>query len=475
MESRIETGKERMKQRDVFVQETEWVAPESVFRALRGRDGLVWLDSGQGQGRTGRWSFIAWAPYATITGNGAGYAYSARDGAHIEGADPFELLRARLAEWTAQRGPAHPPFTGGVAGFFGYDLLRHCEPSTKLIKTSRAAEGDVWLGFYDRVIAFDNKRRTAYLVANADSAKEHGGLLAGMREVMDAAAERPAGKAWRETSEGGTPALSSNFTRAEYVRAVERVREYIEEGDCYQVNIAQRFSAPEVRGPHELYEKLRAINPAPFGAFIDTGRARILSSSPERFISLDGSHAQTRPIKGTRPRGATEAEDQRLMRELAASGKDRAENVMIVDLLRNDFSKVCAPDTVRVTELCAVESFPTVHHLVSTVTGRLREGFGPVELVRECFPGGSVTGAPKIRAMEIIDEIEPDPRGAYCGAAGYIGFDGNMDTSVLIRTMIHSENGYTFHAGGGVTWLSDAEAEYEETMDKAKALIEAVS
>jgi para-aminobenzoate synthetase component 1 len=268
--------------------------------------------------------------------------------------------------------------------------------------------------------------------------------------------------------------IVSNFTRAEYMAGVERVRRYIEAGDCYQANIAQRFTVEDTFDP-ALYLRLRAINPAPFGAYINTGPARVLSVSPERFIRVAGGVAQTRPIKGTRPRGRDPKEDNLLRLELADSEKDRAENVMIVDLLRNDFSRVCLPGSVTVEELCLLEAHPQVFHLVSAVNGRLRPGLGAVDLLKSAFPGGSVTGAPKIRAMEIIDEIEPDPRGAYCGALGYLGFDGAMDTSVVIRTMIRAGGKISFHAGGGITWPSDPAEEYQETLDKARAMMEAVS
>jgi len=261
------------------------------------------------------------------------------------------------------------------------------------------------------------------------------------------------------------------MTRSEYGRTFARVKSYLLEGDCYQVNLAQCFSAPVSGDPFAGYQALRWLNPAPFSAYLKTPFARILSSSPERFLAVREGRVETRPIKGTRPRGRTPEADAALQQELAESAKDRAENLMIVDLLRNDLGRVCTPGSVQVPELFAVESYATVHHLVSTVTGRLAPGRDAASLLRACFPGGSITGAPKIRAMEIIEELEPRRRGVYSGAIGYLGFDGAMDTNIAIRTLIHGANQIRFWAGGGIVHDSRVEEEYRETLDKAAALL----
>jgi para-aminobenzoate synthetase component 1 len=271
----------------------------------------------------------------------------------------------------------------------------------------------------------------------------------------------------------GWPGITSTFSREQYLRGVERVREYIRAGDIFQANLSQRFEAKLAEPAFDLYERLRARNPAPFAAYFDIGDAAIVSASPERFLLLSGNRVETRPIKGTSPRGTTPRHDSAIGTLLAESEKDRAENVMIVDLLRNDLSKVCRDHTVEVPELCRIERYATVHHLVSTVVGQLRPGVGAVDLLRATWPGGSITGAPKVRAMEIIAELEPTRRGVYTGSLGFLSFGGAMDTSIAIRTFVVKEGRAYFQAGGGVVADSEPEREYEETLDKARGMVAA--
>jgi para-aminobenzoate synthetase component 1 len=266
--------------------------------------------------------------------------------------------------------------------------------------------------------------------------------------------------------------LRSNLAHADYARAFERVQAYIRAGDCYQVNLAQRFAAPAEGDPWTSYCRLRQLNPAPFSAYLQTPFGQVLSSSPERFLALRDRRVETRPIKGTRPRSPDPQADAELQRALAESPKDRAENLMIVDLLRNDLGRVCRPGSIEVPTLFAIETYASVHHLVSTVRGALRAGEDAASLLRACFPGGSITGAPKIRAMEIIEELEPHRRGVYCGAIGYLGFDGAMDTNIAIRTLVNSAGQVRFWSGGGLVHDSDLEQEYRETFDKAERLIQ---
>jgi para-aminobenzoate synthetase component 1 len=268
--------------------------------------------------------------------------------------------------------------------------------------------------------------------------------------------------------------LTSNFSSQDYLETVRRAIEYIHAGDCFQVNIAQRLLYPEKDHPARLYRRLRKCNPAPFGGYLDMGDFVLASASPERFLRVDNGEVEARPIKGTRPRGPSPAEDRIIMEELLASGKDRAENIMIVDLLRNDLGRVCQYGTVRVPDLCRLETYEYVHHLVSEVRGRLRDGLGPIDLLRAAFPGGSVTGAPKIRAMEIIAELEPTARGPYCGSLAYLGFDGSVDSSILIRTFTIGRGWVQFPVGGGIVADSDPEREYDETLHKAEGLIRAL-
>jgi para-aminobenzoate synthetase component 1 len=273
----------------------------------------------------------------------------------------------------------------------------------------------------------------------------------------------------------GAAGITSNFSREGYLHAVQRAIDYIRAGDVFQVNLSQRLLCPAQEESAALYQRLRKCNPAPFAGYFDAGAFQILSASPERFLCVRGREVETRPIKGTRPRTGDARLDRRTEAELLASEKDRAENVMIVDLLRNDLSRVCSPESVHVSQLCRIEAYQHVLHLVSAVRGRLRDECSPFDLLRAAFPGGSVTGAPKIRAMEIIAELEPTVRGPYCGALGYWGFDGTLDLNILIRTITAGGGCWRFSVGGGVVAQSVPEREYEETWHKAEGLLRAVN
>jgi para-aminobenzoate synthetase component 1 len=462
--------------RSVSLRKKGWIEPVSIFPSLATNDGFVWLDSSLNGTRYGRWSYMMSRPFITLSG--AGNVFHLKEGGNntVHEGDPFNLLDDILRRFRVEAvNDAMPPFTGGAVGFLGYGLLRFTEPSAQLPRAMRlASEGDLWLGFYDRVLAFDHERKETWLIANHDHGSDPAPILDDLERMAEDAVRRGGGDTDAYATKQRELKLECPFTKESYVDAVERVRLYIERGDILQANISRKIMARGKFDPISLYLRLRAINPAPFAAYVNGGAFRILSSSPERFIQLTDGQAQTRPIKGTRPRGRNEDEDDRLRRELAVSEKDIAENVMIVDLMRNDLSKVCQPFTVNVTELCAVEKFATVFHLTSTVEGKLKPGLTPVDLIRASFPPGSVTGAPKRRAMEIIDEVEADPRGAYCGSIGWIGFDGSMDMSVAIRMMVHTDDGARLHSGGGVTYPSRPEDEYEETSVKASALLEAL-
>ncbi|MBI5814906.1 MAG: aminodeoxychorismate synthase component I [Nitrospinae bacterium] len=421
--------------------------------------------------RWGKWSFMMRSPRAVLKGAGEKFTLSENGGVKEITGDPFEILRGLISRENVQTGGAeHIPFTGGVAGFWGYELLRWTEPAAK-VPPRHAAEGDIWLGFYDSLIAFDHQAGKLWLVVNEPDDGGVSKALDGLEQWIETS--RNAGHhTGQETATSTTPV--SGFTAESYALAVDKVRGYIERGDCYQANIAQRFAARTNKDPKKLYLALRKISPAPFAAYIDTGATQILSSSPERFITLRDGAAQARPIKGTRPRGKTSEEDARLAEELYNSEKERAENLMIVDLLRNDLSKVCAPESVKVSSLFEVEKFANVIHLTSTVEGTLKDNHSGIDLLRASFPCGSVTGAPKIRAMEIIGEIEPEARGVYCGAIGYMGHGGDMDLSVGIRLMTLSGGVASFYSGGGVTYPSNPLEEYEETLHKAKGIMEAL-
>ena len=453
--------------------EVPYVDPVSAFAAFAGRPGSVFLDSAQAGERQGRYGFIAADPFLIQTSKDG--RISAGDQTFT--GDPFAVVAKLLDRFPLRRTPGLPPFQSGAAGYLGYDLCHHLERLPAPERDDMQFP-DLALGFYDAIVAFDLLDERAWIISSgypetspeARLIRRRLRLEEFSRRLERATALDPAAAA------AGDAAIRSNFTRADYEAAVQRVIDYILAGDIFQANIAQRFSAelPEDLSPLDLYRRLRARNPAPFAAYLDFGDVAVASASPERFLKLQDGLVETRPIKGTRPRGATLEEDDASARELLASEKDRAENVMILDLLRNDLSRVCRDHTVLTPEICALESFATVHHLVSTVTGELKPDMGPVDLLRATFPGGSITGAPKTRAMEIISELEPTRRGPYCGAIGYIGFDGTMDLNIAIRTYAIKGRTVTFQAGGGIVADSDPAAEYEETIAKARALIGAL-
>ena len=439
---------------------------------LAGLPGRVLFDSASHHAATGRYSFLTADPVRALRARGRRTEERVGGEWREVAGDLLEVMSAALAALRRDPIDGIPPFQGGFAGFLGYEfggVLERLPPP----KADDASIPDAAFGLYDWTVAWDHAAGAAWLVstgldrAGAASAER-------ARSRADAVLARLAipGAPVMATPSGGTE-LRSTFTRPEYLAAVERVREYILAGDVFQVNLSQRFEASFAGDPLALYARLRALTPAPFAAYVDGGDFHLASASPERFLLVEGDRVETRPIKGTRPRGATPALDAALAAELAASAKDRAENVMIVDLLRNDLSRVCRPGSVRATELLALEHHPTVHHLVSTVEGRLGAGPGAPALLRAAFPGGSITGAPKVRAMEIIAELEPAPRGPYCGTLGYLSLTGAMDTSILIRTFVVHGGRLRFSAGGGIVADSDPAAEYAETLDKARALITA--
>lgn len=445
-------------------EEIDYLDPVQAFWPWARQPWSMLLDSSRLDGGAGRYSFICVHPSRTLLVRAGVPTLDGRSHA----GDPFDCLEAMLACKGHTPQPGLPPFQGGAAGYIGYEMGRFLEP-IDVPGTDDMHAPEMALGLYDQIIAFDGMERRAWLISRDFDAPDATARLERMRQGIAAARAAPLPPPPEKFDIGG---WRGNFTRDAYERAVARVIEYILAGDIFQANIAQRFAVE--LGPHfdraAFYRRQREVNAAPFSAFIELGDFAIASSSPERFLKLAGGMAEARPIKGTRPRGPTPAQDAEMLRELAASEKDRAENVMITDLLRNDLSRVCQDGSIEVPSLCALESFATVHHLVSTVTGKLRSGVGPVDVLRAAFPGGSITGAPKIRAMQIIAEMEPYIRGPYCGVIGYIGCDGNIDMNIAIRTITMNARQAVFHAGGGIVADSKPAEEYQETLDKARAL-----
>jgi para-aminobenzoate synthetase component 1 len=439
--------------------------PQRLFATLAASPWSAWLDSGGCGGERGRYDILVADPYLTLVTRGNETRIVSASADRVYGDDPFALLRDALKPDAALAGDPQTPFAGGAVGYFGYDLARRIEhlPS---IADDDIGMPEMAIGIYDWAVVFDHLERACWLVSHGRCPQTHEQwpeLFRRFSEVQDG----PSGVLQANS------AITSNMDEAAYRNAFERIQHYLVEGDCYQVNFAQRFSLAVSGDPWHGYLQLRAQNPAPFSAYLNTPHGQILCTSPERFLKLEGKRVETRPIKGTRPRSPDAVLDRTLREALLQSTKDRAENLMIVDLLRNDLGKACRTGTVRVPQLFGVESYATVHHLVSVIEGELREGSDALKLLRDCFPGGSITGAPKLRAMQIIEELEPCRRGIYCGSIGYIGYDGNMDSNIVIRTALHRDGKLYYSAGGGIVRDSECAAEYQETFDKAAAFIDA--
>ncbi len=415
--------------------------PMSTLRDVCAEPHGIWLDSSMaGQtprpgGTLGARSFWAAEPVTVLQSRGQQVEVERRCATDRFECDPFAVLRELLAEHARYR-------EGAAVGYLGYGLKRHIERLPDTVEDDLALP-ECHLAFYERLHEID---------------------------------PRPLAPAEPPSLGRGFPGLRSTFTRLEYEAAVRQALEYIRAGDIYQVNLSQRFEADCPEDPFDVYLRLRALSPAPFAAFLRFPECAVPSSSPERFLRYTprDRRIETRPIKGTRPRGATPGEDDALRRELLASEKDRAENVMIIDLERNDLGRVAEIGSVQVTGLFEAETYATVHHLVSTVEARLAEGRDAVDLLRATFPGGSITGAPKIRSMEIIDELEPVARGVYTGSIGYIRHNGEMDLNIAIRTMVIKDGRAYFSVGGGIVADSDPAAEYQETLDKGAAMARAL-
>lgn len=456
------------------VWEVPYRDPVAAFAPFAGTPFAALLHGAADPGGRGRFSIVAADPFRTITAHGTAVTV---DGDAVAG-DPFAVLERELAAHTLPPGVAPAPFGGGAIGFLGYELGRVLE---RLPARHGGGDGtpDMLVGLYDTAAVFDGRERRAWVVSTGfpergPAARQARALARGATlaaQVASAPDTLPPPAA-------GTAPWVPEMMRDRYMAQVARVLDYIRAGDIFQANVTGRFLAerPAGVGVFDLYRRLLARSPAPFAACLTgDGGYGIASASPERFLKLSADgHLETRPIKGTRPRGRTDAEDAALAADLAASVKDRAENLMITDLLRNDIGRVARIGSVRVPSLCAVETFASVHHLVSVVEGRLRPGLGPVDALRATFPGGSITGAPKIRAMEIIDELEAARRGPYCGSAVWIGFDGAMDSSILIRTLTVTPARVIAQAGGGIVADSDPGLEHDEMMTKITPLLRAV-
>jgi para-aminobenzoate synthetase component 1 len=448
-----------------------------MFERFHLEPNSIFLDSGMLSNELARYSFIARDPFLTFTCKERKVILKSVEKTEVkEDADPFALLKDLLAQYKIPRHPNLPPLLSGIIGYFGYDLGYILEKlpdhSVDDLQVS-----DCQFGFYDTVIIVDHLLGKILVASTGFPEKdpqlrraraqarieEHISLLSSPFTTQPIAAP---------PSRQGN--FTSNFSKEKYCEAVQKAIDYIYAGDIFQMNMTQRFQGPLYEPPFSLYRRLRGINPAPCASYLHFPDVIIASSSPERYLLVKGKSIETRPIKGTRPRGKDMESDAALRNELCNSLKDRAELVMIVDLERNDFGRVCKFGSVKVPEIIRIEEYPTVFHLVSTVVGELEEDKDVIDLVKASFPGGSITGAPKVRAMEIIDELEPQRRSIYTGSIGYIDFSGDADLNIVIRTFIIKNNIAYFNAGGGIVADSKPILEYEETLHKARALLKAL-
>jgi para-aminobenzoate synthetase component 1 len=463
------------------------IPPHLLFKEFQDLPYSFFLDSVMSHEKLGRFSFLGCEPFLIFKSKKGSVSLEWNDG-RIDRLrlNPFLALKELFQKFTVPQDPARRdsiPFIAGGVGYFGYDMKGFIEQLPDISKDDLCLP-DCVIGFYDTVLVFDHLEGKSYLAG-----VEFEGIKTGAKERLKMAltschceeGPKPQGfgvdSARRSnfTPIGVGESLISSFTKTDYIKTVEKAKEYIASGDIYQVNLSQRFEAGLKTEPYELYLKLREASPAPFASYLNFEDVIVISSSPERFLMKRGLYIETRPIKGTMPRSSDPLADELNEISLKESYKDRAEHIMIVDLERNDLGRICEYGSVKPIEFIMLERYSTVFHLVSTVSGRLKEGVGPIDCLMAAFPGGSITGAPKVRSMEVIEELEPVKRSLYTGAIGYLSFDGNMDTSIVIRTIIIKGGKLFFQVGGGIVADSDPEKEYCETLDKAEGIMRALS
>lgn len=439
--------------------------PQETLEKLLPLSHPVLLESTLREREIGRYSLVSAEPFLVVKSKGNEITIQDEGKKSSSSGNPLSLLRSLLKKYELTNG-AKLPFAGGVIGYFSYDLNQHLEKLPNWAVDDLSLP-DLYFCFYDWGLLYDHLKDKAQLVYFDDSKTADK-----IKQIKKFIQKEPAVRKFKAKSQ--KVVVKSNFKKRDYLEATRRAKDYIFAGDVFQVNLSQRLEAPLFLTPFSLYQVLQRLNPAPFAAYLGFDDLAVVSSSPERFLKVDGRQVETRPIKGTRPRGQTPEEEEWLFLELFFSEKDRAENLMIVDLERNDLGKVSEVGSVRVHELFKVERYATVFHLVSIVKSILRQGKDVIDLLEATFPGGSITGAPKVRAMEIIEELEPTKRSVYTGSLGYLSFNHKMDLNIVIRTFIIKDDAAYFQVGGGIVADSQPEAEYQETLDKAKALIDSV-
>ena len=453
--------------------------PAAAFlRVAHGRRRVFLLESVEGGERLARYSFIGWDPFLTVRGKGERIVLEEQGEARELSGRPLETLREISSRFTPVALEGLPPFLGGGVGYFAYDLVRHFEkvPSTA---PDELELDDFHVMYFSSILAFDHLRHRIHIIANIftnrgaqslqDKYRDAARRIEAIEHRLTAPISLP-----QPTSSNSVPEPVSNLSADEYHRNVCQAKEYIRAGDIFQVVLSQRLRMPVRCDPFDIYRALRFINPSPYMFFLQMDDLHLIGASPEMLVRVHGRRVEYGPIAGTRPRGASAQEDARLAQELLADEKERAEHIMLVDLGRNDLGRVCEFGTVKVTDLMRVERYSHVMHLVSSVEGRLQSGLDCFHALQSCLPAGTVSGAPKVRAMEIIEELEPSRRGVYAGAVGYVDFSGNLDTCIALRTLVVTRGAAYIQAGGGIVADSTPEAEYAESLSKARALIRAV-
>lgn len=444
-------------------------APETVYSFFKDGAPSALLNGSLGTD-TGRYSYIGIDPFITLTSRGRSVQISSPAGKRSFDADPFDTLSRIISDHKGTTGTSFPFAAGGI-GYFAYELKNLLEDLPQKAKDDLKLP-EMFFAFYRTIVTFDRTRpgtaEVSRLLVDEDPSRAAAEISSVKRLIMEAPAQESAVKSC-------SGRIRSNFTKKGYLKTVERILEHIRAGDIYQACLTQRFEADWPGHPYDLYTKLNDLSPAPFSAYLNCGDFSVVSSSPELFLKVDAGTVETRPMKGTRPRGVTPEDDLDKRKELLESAKDAAELVMIVDLERNDLGKVCKPGSINVSEHRRIEEYPAVYQTISVINGELRDGMGAVDALKAAFPGGSITGCPKIRSMEILDALEPHSRGICMGALGYISLRGTMELNVAIRTMVYKDGKAYFHAGGGIVADSDPEKEYEETLVKARAMINALN
>ncbi|HOL21556.1 MAG TPA: aminodeoxychorismate synthase component I [bacterium] len=444
---------------NLFIERHPFISPEKLFLSLKDRDYFIWLDTGL-KNIENRYSVIAFEPFLIFKSKRNRISIQTVDGVKRYSGNPLEYLDELLKRYSIPYNKNF--FSPGAFGYFSYDLGWQIEKLPD-IAVDDINIPDICLGFYDTVLMIDHRERCLYLISAGIDRAAFNEKRRLIRKIATSLIPS-------ENSPVHIDKISFNISYKKYIKAIEKIKDYIARGDVYQINFAQRLEAEGIFPADTIYRKIRKVNPTSFSGYFNAGDFCLLSNSPELFIKKEGETVITKPMKGTRPRGKNRKEDEEYRRELLHSEKDKAELLMIVDMERNDLGKVCEYGSVRVKKLRQIERYRTVLQATSLIEGKMRDGLGFVDLLKAVFPGGSITGAPKVRAMEIIEELEPHKRTFYTGSMGYVGFNGNVELNITIRTILLKENKLYYPVGGGIVWDSIPEAEYEETLTKAKAL-----